>query len=193
MLTYEDAPKTLFSTARHEIRETDPDDTLVLDTVVRFIGQRVAAVVADTEAAAEEGCRRLKVDYDSPSGRVRSGRGDAPGAPLLQRQGAGSAHRDAGAISSAVHGDFGDVEAGFAQADAVHEGTYSYQRVQHAHLETHCAIAWIDDDGRLNVRSSTQVPFLTRRELAHSSASTRPRCASSASASAAASAASRKC
>jgi CO/xanthine dehydrogenase Mo-binding subunit len=39
-------------------------------------------------------------------------------------------------------------------------------RVQHAHLETLCAIGWIDDAGRLNVRSSTQVPFLTRRELA---------------------------
>ena len=64
VLTYEDAPDRLFSTARHEKAWMDPDDTRVLDNVVRFIGQKVAAVVAETEAAAEEGCRRLKVKYD---------------------------------------------------------------------------------------------------------------------------------
>ncbi len=57
VLTHEDAPKVAFSTARHEVRLIDADDTMVLDDVVRFIGQRVAAVVADTEGAAEEGCR----------------------------------------------------------------------------------------------------------------------------------------
>ena len=36
VLTHEDAPKTLYSSARHETRETDPDDTRVLDDVVRF-------------------------------------------------------------------------------------------------------------------------------------------------------------
>ena len=64
VLTSEDAPDRLFSTARHEKIWMDPDDTKVLDDVVRFIGQKVAAVVAETEAAAEEGCRRLKVDYE---------------------------------------------------------------------------------------------------------------------------------
>ena len=65
-----------------------------------------------------------------------------------------------------MHGGIGDVEAGFAEADAIHEGTYFTPRVQHAHLETHAAIAWLDSNGTLNVRSSTQVPFLTRLELA---------------------------
>ena len=60
VLTFEDAPDRLFSTARHEWDWMDPDDTKVLDNVVRFIGQKVAAVVAETEAAAEEGCRRLQ-------------------------------------------------------------------------------------------------------------------------------------
>jgi hypothetical protein len=65
-----------------------------------------------------------------------------------------------------VAGGIGDVEAGFAQADAVHEGTYYYPRIQHAHLETLAAIGWVDANGLLNIRSSTQVPFLTRQELA---------------------------
>ena len=55
---------------------------------------------------------------------------------------------------------------GFAEADVVYEGTYITQRVQHAHLETHCAIGWLDPAGRLNIRSSTQTPYLTRRALA---------------------------
>ena len=63
VFTFEDAPPRLFSSARHEVSLDDPDDTRVLDDVVRFVGQRVAAVVADSEAAAEAGCRRLKVDY----------------------------------------------------------------------------------------------------------------------------------
>ena len=64
IFTFEDAPPRLFSSARHEISTDDPDDTRVLDDVMRFVGQRVAAVVADSEAAAEEACRRLKVDYE---------------------------------------------------------------------------------------------------------------------------------
>jgi CO/xanthine dehydrogenase Mo-binding subunit len=46
-----------------------------------------------------------------------------------------------------------------------YEGEFVTQRVQHAALETHGGLAWPDADGRINVRSSTQVPFLTRREL----------------------------
>ena len=64
VMTWEDVPTRPFSTARHHEREDDPDDTLVLDRVMRFAGQRVAAVVASTEAAAEEGCRALVVDYE---------------------------------------------------------------------------------------------------------------------------------
>ena len=65
VLTYEDAPDRLFSTAQHEKAWMDPEDTRVFDRVVRFIGQKVAAVVAETEAAAEEACRRLEVSTKS--------------------------------------------------------------------------------------------------------------------------------
>ena len=64
VLTYEDAPAQKFSTARHQNPEDDGADTMVLDRVMRFAGQRAAAVVAESEAASEEGCRRLLVDYE---------------------------------------------------------------------------------------------------------------------------------
>ncbi len=167
VLTHEDAPKTAFSTARHEVREIDPDDTLVLDTTMRFVGQAVAAVVAETEGAAEEGCRRLLVDYEilpavfDPEEAMRAG------APVIHDKGPEARILDPKRnLVAEIHGGCGDVDAGFAQADAIHEGTYYYPRIQHAHLETLCALAWIDEGGRLNIRSSTQVPFLTRDELA---------------------------
>src|SRR3981189_1061252 len=83
VLTFEDAPDRLFSTARHERAWMDPDDTRVLDNVVRFIGQKVTAVVAETEAAAEEGCRRLKVDYDILPDVFDPASAIVPGAPLI--------------------------------------------------------------------------------------------------------------
>lgn len=52
-----------------------------------------------------------------------------------------------------------------APFNAVYEGTYRTQHVQHASLETHGAVAWFDEDNRLNVRTSSQTPFLTRRAL----------------------------
>ncbi len=167
VFTYEDAPPTLFSTARHEVLSIDPPDTLVLDRVVRFVGQRFAAVVADTEAAAEEGCRRLKVDYEILPAVFNPDEALRDGAPMIHDLDPGEALADPRRnLVSEVHGGAGDVEAGFAASDAIHEGTYYVPRVQHAHLETLCAIGWTDETGRLNIRSSTQVPFLTRRELA---------------------------
>ena len=68
-------------------------------------------------------------------------------------------------IVAELHGHVGDVERGFAEADVVHEGVYVTQRVQHAHLETHGAIGWLDRDGKLHIRTSSQTPFLTRDAL----------------------------
>jgi len=167
VLTHEDAPATLFSTARHEVVTMDCDDTRVLDNVVRFIGQRVAAVVADSEVAAEEACRRLKVEYEILPAVFEPEEAMRFGAPVIHDKGTETRISDPTRnICAQVHSEIGSVAAGFAAADAIYEDTYSTQRVQHAHLETHCAIGWIDDGGRLTLRASTQVPFLTRNALA---------------------------
>jgi CO/xanthine dehydrogenase Mo-binding subunit/aerobic-type carbon monoxide dehydrogenase small subunit (CoxS/CutS family) len=166
VLTRADSPDTLFSTGRHEDSRDDPDDTRVLDDVMRFVGQRVAAVVADTVAAAEAGCRALRVDYEVLPAVLDPRLASEPGAPRLHDKPHARTHDDSRNIVAALEGGAGDLAAGLAEADVVYEGEFSTQRVQHAPLETHAAIAWIDEDGRLNVRSSTQVPFLTRDMLA---------------------------
>ena len=166
VLTHEDAPAALFSTGRHELDGDDPFDTRVLDNVMRFHGQRVAAVVAETEGAAEEGCRRLGVTYEVLPPVFDPEAAMAPGAPLLhpEKRSARIQHPDRNVVAE-FHTEIGDTAQGFAEAAAIHEATYRTQRIQHAHLETHVALAWIDAGGRLTVRTSTQVPFLTRRAL----------------------------
>jgi aerobic-type carbon monoxide dehydrogenase small subunit (CoxS/CutS family) len=159
ILTYEDSPPGKFSTGRHEDPRDDAPDTMVLDRIMRFVGQRAAAVVADSEAAAEAACTRLRVEYEILPSVLSPEAALAPGAPQLHQHAAGN-------IAASVDGDIGDVDAGFAVADVIYENSFSTQRVQHAHLETHGALGWVDDAGLMTIRSSTQTPFLTRDALA---------------------------
>ncbi|MGW4275572.1 molybdopterin-dependent oxidoreductase [Streptomyces seoulensis] len=167
VFTHRDAPERHFSTARHEHPEEDPDDTRVLDDTVRYIGQRVAAVVADSEAAAEEGCRRIEVTYEVLPAVLDPEEAMWPGAPVVHDKDAATARiaRPRANVVGEAHGEIGDVAAGFAEADLVYEETFRTQRAQHASLETHGALAWFDEDDRLTVRTSSQTPFLTRRAL----------------------------
>jgi CO/xanthine dehydrogenase Mo-binding subunit/aerobic-type carbon monoxide dehydrogenase small subunit (CoxS/CutS family) len=166
VLTHHDAPHRLFSTARHEHTAADPDDTRVLDDVVRFVGQKVAAVVADSEALADAAVRAIKVIYDVLPAVFDPAEAIAPGAPVLHDKGsAARIHNAARNIVAEGHGEYGDVALALAQSAVTYEGTFTTQRVQHAHLETHGGLAWIAPDGTLTIRSSTQTPFLTRRAL----------------------------
>ncbi|KQT84257.1 molybdopterin cofactor-binding domain-containing protein [Methylobacterium sp. Leaf466] len=162
--TWEDVPGRRFSSALHEDHLVDPDDILLLDNVARFSGQRVAAVVAETEAAAEAGCRALHVDYEILPAVFDPVLAMRPDAPILHDKDyvAGSNN-----IFCTLQGEIGDVAKGFAQADVVHEQTYSTSRVQHVHLETHGSIAWKGEDGRWHVRTSSQGPFAVRQKLAY--------------------------
>ncbi|MEC5150117.1 molybdopterin cofactor-binding domain-containing protein [Cryobacterium sp. GrIS_2_6] len=172
VLTHSDSPPTLFSTARHEDRHDDPDDTLVFDRVLRFRGQRVAAVVADTVAIAEAACRLIDVEYDLLPAVFDPSRATEPGAPLVHGEKDAAASRVADPSRNLVaelHGEYGDLEAGLAEATHLVTGTWQTQRVAHTHLETHGTIGWLEHAGtpeqRLVLRTSSQVPFLVQREI----------------------------
>ncbi|MET9212198.1 MULTISPECIES: molybdopterin-dependent oxidoreductase [unclassified Nocardia] len=169
VLTHADAPSTAFSTARHELREDDPDDTFVLDRTVRFAGQRVAAVVGETLDAARAGVRALRVEYEllpavfEPESALAA---DAPKLHADKPESARIADPQRNLVAE-IHGGVGDFEAGIERAAKVVSGVWHSPRVQHVHLETHGGIGWLDDAGRLVIRTSTQVPFLVRDELCH--------------------------
>ncbi|MQY33797.1 putative xanthine dehydrogenase molybdenum-binding subunit XdhA [Streptomyces sp. RB17] len=162
--TWEDVPRRRFTTAIHTDHLVDPDDTYVLDDTVRFAGQRVAAVLGDTVGAAEEGCRRLAVAYEVLPAVFDPEAAMADGAPQLHGSHDPFVRDPAHNILLELHSHIGDVDAGFAAADVIHEGTYSTPRVQHAHLETHGSIAWMEN-GRLNVRTSSQSPSIAKVKL----------------------------
>jgi putative selenate reductase molybdopterin-binding subunit len=164
--TWKDVPRKHFNTALHTDHLVDPDDTYVLDDVVRFAGQRVVAVVADSVAAAEEGCRRAVIEYDVLPAVFDPEEAMAGGAPQVHGSNDKFIRDPVRNILLELHGEIGDVEAGFAEADVIHEGTYFSPRVQHAHLETHGSIAWVED-GRLVVRTSSQSPSIAKLKLSH--------------------------
>ena len=192
VLTYADSPDVLFSSARHHNPDDDPYDTLVLDRTVRFHGQRVAAVVAETLGAAEAACALIAVDYDVRPAVTDPDSALADGAPLL--------HPDLapGNVCAQVHREAGDAAAGFAAADRVYSGAYRIQRVQHVALETHMTIGWLDPgpaaapDGWCCARRP-RCPSSPATRSAGSSGWPRTRCGWSRSGSAAGSAASRRC
>ncbi|WP_116948204.1 molybdopterin-dependent oxidoreductase [Jiangella endophytica] len=167
VLTHRDVPRVYFSTARHHHREDDPRDTLILDRELRHAGQRVAVVVASSAAVAREACRLIDVDYRVLPALLDAERARDPGAPLVHGdKGPEAAIADpARNVVAEISARVGDVEEGLAAAAAVYEGEFRTHRVQAAHLETHGAAGWLDDDGRLIVRTSSQVPYLTRDEL----------------------------
>src|SRR5260370_18655840 len=163
--TWEDVPRRSNSTALHEDHLVDPDDPYMLDNVARFVGQRIAAVVGESEAAAEAGARALHVEYEILPAVFDPVAAMEPGAPPLHHK--NDVITQNGNIFCTLQGEIGDVAHGFKEADAVHEMTYSTSRVQHVHLETHGSIAYKGEDGRWHVRTSSQGPFATRTKLAY--------------------------
>ncbi len=164
--TWQDVPRRRFTTAIHTDHLVDPDDTYILDDTVRFAGQRVAVVLADTVGAAEEGCRKVAVEYEVLPAVFDPEEAMADGAPPLHGSADPFVRDSVHNLLLEIHSHIGDVDAGFAAADVVHEGTYVSPRVQHAHLETHGSIAWMED-GRLNVRTSSQSPSIAKVKLAY--------------------------
>lgn len=169
VFTHADVPGIRYSTGRHHHRTDDPDDTRMLDDVVRFVGQRVAAVVAETPAAAEAACRAIAVEYAPLPAVFDPEEARTPGAPLLHpdrtpEDRVAEAHRN---VIASLHEEVGgDATAALAASPVTVSGQWQTGRVSHAQLETHGALGWLDPDGRLVIRASTQVPFLTRDELA---------------------------
>jgi putative selenate reductase molybdopterin-binding subunit len=169
VLTWEDIPRVVYSTAGQSDPIPGPLDTFSLDKKVRFVGDRVAFVAAETEAIAEKALSLIDVEYEPLPAVLDSAEALKPEAPVLhdEPEFVNFAHSDPSRnLAAEIRIDIGDVEKGFAEADRVFEYEYEVPKVQQAHIETHVAVTYWDEDDRLVIRTSTQVPFHVRRILA---------------------------
>ncbi len=171
VLTYEDAPRSRFTLAGQTYPEPSPYDRLILDRHVRHVGDPVAIVAAESERAAEAALRRIRVQYEVLPAVLDAEQAlDHP--VLVHPEDDWKALCDVGAdnrrnLCAQEVVSQGDVEAELAACDVVVERTYRTQANQQCMMETFRAYSYMDAYGRLNVVSSTQVPFHVRRILAN--------------------------
>lgn len=169
VLTWQDLPRVVYSTAGQSDPIPGPLDSFSLDNKVRFVGDRVAFVAAETEEIANHALQLIDVTYEPLPLLLDPGQALLPGAPQLhdEPEYVNFADSDPGRnLAAHIHIDIGDVEKGFAEADFIFEEDYEVSKVQQAHIEPHVVVTYWDEDDRLVIRSSTQVPFHARRVLA---------------------------
>lgn len=171
VLTYHDVPDKRFTMAGQTYPEPSPYDRLILDQRLRFVGDAVAIVAATDEKACDRALKLIKVQYEvlEPVLDFRTAMdNDILVHPeeswrALCPVGADN-QRNLCAQGGEVHGD---VDGVLADCDVVVEGVYHTKAVQQAMMETFRTFTYLDTYGRLNVVSSTQVPFHCRRILSH--------------------------
>lgn len=169
VLTWQDIPRVVYSTAGQSDPIPGPLDMFSLDNKVRFVGDRVAFVAAETTAIAEEALELIEVEYEILDAVLDMREAMKEGAPILHDQPEYVNFADSNpAINQAakIRIDIGDVNQGFAEADQIFEREYIVPKVQQAHIEPHVALTYWDENDRLVIRTSTQVPFHARRVLA---------------------------
>ena len=193
IITHENCPDVFYMQAGQGNPEPSPHDRRLFNRKVRHVGDRVAAIVAETEEQARAARDAIKVEYEVLKPVLTVEEAMEEGAPLIHN---GIVEYRAGApkdldeynkkadprdgkviyqfplhsdirrnIASAAHGQIGDVEKGFKEADVVVERTYQTSQIQCTPLEPHICYAKIDG-GRLVLHASTQVPYHVRRIVA---------------------------
>ena len=157
IITHEEA-KLIYMPSHGSAREYGLDD------MVRYVGDKVVAVAAETEEIAEEALELIEVDYDVLPAVFNMEKAMRPDAPVVhpERQ---EVDCDGNILEMSVQ-EWGDLEAGFEEADFIVENRFYTPRVCHCALEPHAMVAEWDDDGNLTMWSSEQTAFMIRDSLA---------------------------
>ena len=171
VLTYEDVPQKRFTMAGQTYPEPSPYDRLILDKRVRFVGDAVAIVAGETEKAVDQAMKAIKVKYDVLEPVLDFH--EAKDNPILvhpednwQALCPVGADNKRNLCASGLE-EHGDVDKVIAESDVVVENTYHTKAVQQTMMETFRTYTQMDTYGRLNIISSTQVPFHVRRILSN--------------------------
>jgi putative selenate reductase molybdopterin-binding subunit len=169
VLTWQDIPRVVYSTAGQSDPIPGPLDCFSLDNKARFVGDRVAFVAAETPEIAEKALGLIEVEYEILPAILDMRESMKEGAIQIHDQPEYVNFADSDPtrnLAAHIRIDIGDVEKGFAEADEIFEAEYEVPKVQQAHIEPHVCVTFWDEDDRLVIRTSTQVPFHVRRMLA---------------------------
>ncbi|MCB2202484.1 molybdopterin-dependent oxidoreductase [bacterium] len=169
VLTWEDIPRVAYSTAGQSHPIPGPLDSFSLDHKMRFVGDRVALVAAESLEIATAALDLIEVEYEvlepvlDPTKAMDS---DAPrihDEPEYVNFDESDPSRN---LAAEIRIDIGDLDRGFEHADKIYEAEYDVPKVQQSHIEPHVVLTYWDEDDRLVIRTSTQVPFHVRRQIA---------------------------
>lgn len=171
-----EVPEKPYTSAGQSYPEPSPWDLRVLRRTVRFVGDPIAAVVAEDKDTASKAARKLDVTYDEYDAVFDTAEAMEPDAPQIHsaddvenlQPGADYVRN----IEAQMSGEIGDVDAAFSEAEeredlTVIETEWETPYQSHCVPEPHTTIAHRDEDNRYHLISSTQVPYHTRRQLSH--------------------------
>ncbi len=167
VIHYKNIERVKYASGGQSYPNPPPHDQVSFDNKVRYVGDRVAAVAADTLEIAEAALKLIHVEYEVLPAVFDEREAMEPGAPIIHDEPDTEGIHDASRnLVHHIYAEYGDVEGGYDEADHVFEHTYYVHQVQQVPIEPHIAIAWWDADERLVIRTSTQVPFHVRRMVA---------------------------
>ena len=169
VFTYKDVPQNRFTLAGQTYPELSPYDRLIMDPHLRYVGDTVAIVAGETEGAVDKALKRIKVKYrvEEPVLDMHKAK-DGP--ILVHPEDNWEAKVPVGAdnrrnlCASAVE-ESGDVDKILSECAYTVDQTYHTKANQQTMMETFRTYCYMDYFGRLNVVSSTQIPFHVRRIL----------------------------
>ena len=167
VIHHENVKRVKYASGGQSYPNPKPHDQVSFDNKVRHVGDRVAAVAAETPEIAEEACSLIKVEYEVLPAVFDELEAGEPDAPVIHDEidTVDIADRDRNLVHQ-IFAERGDVDSALKNADHTYEQTFRVHQVQPAPIEPHISTAWLDSDQRLVVRTATQVPFHTRRMLA---------------------------
>ncbi|GAC1356709.1 MAG: molybdopterin-dependent oxidoreductase [Ktedonobacteraceae bacterium] len=161
VLTYEDVQRIPYASA------SGPQDRYSLDYIVRYVGDRVAAVAAETPELAQQALERIAVEYDILPALLDPRQTlEADTVRIHAESESRNIYAAERNIAARVRTETGDVERGFAESDMVIVGEYLTPMTREASLETRTVMTYFDEDDYLVVRSNARTPHLVRRVIA---------------------------
>ena len=148
------------------------DTPVLADGVVRFIGEKVAAVAAETRLAAEQALELIEVEYEEIEPLLDPVAALSPDAPvlhpdLLTYKGLPVPLDSVSNVVAYLKWGKGDVEEGFKQADIIVENTYTTQVTHQSYLEPHACVVKAEASGGAEVWSCSKTPFAVRGQLSN--------------------------